>query len=66
MFHFGDRDASIPPEMVQAHRDALPQMEVFTYPAGHGFNCDLRADYDPASARLARERSLHFFARNLA
>lgn len=66
MFHFGDRDASIPPEMVQAHRDALPQMEVFTYPAGHGFNCDLRADYDPASARLARERSLDFFARNLA
>jgi carboxymethylenebutenolidase len=52
--------------MVQAHRDALPQMEIFTYPAGHGFNCDLRADYDPASARLARERTLDFFARNLA
>ena len=66
MFHFGDRDASIPPAMVQAHRDALPRMEVFTYPAGHGFNCDLRADYDPASARLARERTLDFFARNLA
>jgi carboxymethylenebutenolidase len=66
IFHFGERDASIPPETVQAHRDALPQMEVFTYPAGHGFNCDLRADYDPASARLARERTLNFFARNLA
>jgi carboxymethylenebutenolidase len=66
IFHFGERDASIPPEMVQAHRDALPQMEVFTYPAGHGFNCDLRADYDPASARLARERTLDFFSRNLA
>ncbi len=66
MFHFGERDTSIPPAMVQAHRDALPQMEVFTYPAGHGFNCDLRADYDPVSARLARERTLDFFARNLA
>ena len=66
MFHFGDRDDSIPSAMVQAHRDALPRMEVFTYPAGHGFNCDLRADYDPASARLARERTLDFFARNLA
>ena len=66
MFHFGERDDSIPPAMVQAHRDALPQMEVFTYPAGHGFNCDLRADYEPSSARLARERTLDFFSRNLA
>ena len=66
MFHFGEQDASIPPDMVQAHRDALPGMEVFTYPAGHGFNCDLRADYEPSSARLARERTLDFFTRNLA
>lgn len=66
MFHFGEQDASIPPKLVQQHRDLLPQMEVFTYPAGHGFNCDLRADYDPSSARLARERTLDFLARNLA
>jgi carboxymethylenebutenolidase len=66
MFHFGEQDASIPPDMVQAHRDRLPQMDVFTYPAGHGFNCDLRADYEPSSARLARERTLDFFTRNLA
>lgn len=66
MFHFGAQDASIPPDMVQAHRDRLPQMDVFTYPAGHGFNCDLRADYEPSSARLARERTLDFFTRNLA
>ncbi len=66
MFHFGDQDASIPPDMVQAHRERLPQMDVFTYPAGHGFNCDLRADYEPSSARLARERTLDFFTRNLA
>lgn len=66
MFHFGEQDASIPPDMVQAHRDRLPQMDVFTYPAGHGFNCDLRADYEPSSARLARERTLNFFTRNLA
>ncbi|CAN7153742.1 dienelactone hydrolase family protein [Pseudoxanthomonas sp. LjRoot168] len=66
MFHFGEQDASIPPKLVQQHRDLLPQMDVFTYPAGHGFNCDLRADYDPSSARLARERTLDFLARNLA
>ncbi|MCH6483775.1 dienelactone hydrolase family protein [Pseudoxanthomonas sp. LH2527] len=66
MFHFGERDASIPLKLVQQHRDLLPQMDVFTYPAGHGFNCDLRADYEPSSARLARGRTLDFFHRNLA
>jgi carboxymethylenebutenolidase len=66
MFHFGERDASIPPERVEQHREMMPQMETFTYRAGHGFNCDVRADYDAASAELARERTLRFFAENLA
>ncbi len=66
IFHFGERDKSIPPAMVQQHRDALPQMPVYTYPAGHGFNCDARASYDPASAKLARERTLAFFDEHLA
>jgi carboxymethylenebutenolidase len=65
MFHFGERDTSIPPERVQQHRELMPQMETFTYPAGHGFNCDARADYDAASAKLARERTLRFFAGTL-
>lgn len=65
MFHFGERDHSIPPEMVQKHRDLLPQMQTHVYPAGHGFNCDMRADYDIASAQLARARSLEFFAETL-
>ena len=65
IFHFGELDKSIPPEMIQQHRDALPQMPVHTYPADHGFNCDVRASYDPASAKLARERSLAFFAEHL-
>jgi carboxymethylenebutenolidase len=66
MFHFGERDASIPPEMVASHRERLPQMQTHAYPAGHGFNCDARADHDAASARLARERTLAFFAEHLA
>ncbi len=65
-FHFGELDTSIPPEMVQQHRELLPQMQVFTYPeAGHGFNCDLRHDFHPASAALARQRTLAFFERHL-
>jgi carboxymethylenebutenolidase len=64
-FHFGELDASIPPAAVQRHRDALPDAEVHIYPAGHGFHCDRRKDYDAASARKALERTLAFFTRTL-
>lgn len=65
IFHFGERDASIPPEMVEKHRQLLPQMPLHVYPAGHGFNCDVRADFDPKSAALARTRTLAFFDEHL-
>ena len=65
-FHFGENDASIPPEAIQRHREALPQMEIYTYPAGHAFNREIDPKhYDAASAKLALERTLAFFARNL-
>ncbi|AGG88480.1 dienelactone hydrolase family protein [Rhodanobacter denitrificans] len=66
MFHFGEKDRSITPEMVDRHREALPQMEVFTYPADHAFNRDGSAPYDEASAKLALERTLAFFEKHLA
>lgn len=66
MFHFGEKDKSIPPEAVQRHREKLPQMEVFTYPADHAFNRDGGHAHEPESARLARERTLRFFAEHLA
>ncbi|KAF1687665.1 carboxymethylenebutenolidase [Pseudoxanthomonas broegbernensis] len=66
MFHFGERDASIAPEAVAAHRRALPAMPVFTYPADHAFNRDVDPKaYHAPSAALARERSLAFFAEHL-
>jgi carboxymethylenebutenolidase len=64
-FHFGEFDASIPAAAVERHRQAIPEAEIFVYPAGHGFNCDRRADYHAPSATLARERTLDFFARHL-
>jgi carboxymethylenebutenolidase len=66
MFHFGEKDKSIPPEMVQKHRQMLPQMEVFTYPADHAFNRDIGPQYDEASAKLAYQRTLAFFDKHLA
>lgn len=67
IFHFGEHDASIPAAAVQAHREKLPQMAVYTYPAGHAFNRDVDPKaYDAASAKLALQRTLDFFAKTLA
>jgi len=65
-FHFGENDSSIPAEAVEAHRTKLPGYDVFTYPAGHAFDraVDPHA-YDPASAKLALERTLAFFDKQL-
>lgn len=65
MFHFGNHDPSIPAEAIDLHRSKQPTAEIHVYPAGHGFNCDQRADYDEASATLALERTLSFFRRTL-
>ncbi len=64
--HFGDQDHWIPLDSVEAFRKAQPQVEVHVYQANHGFNCDQRGSWDAPSAQLARERSLAFFAKNLA
>ena len=65
-FHFGENDSSIPPEAVQKHRESYPEMEIYTYPAAHAFNRDIDpTHYDAASAKLALERTLAFFAGNL-
>jgi carboxymethylenebutenolidase len=65
LLHFGKRDASIPEDDVEIIRRAHPDAVVHWYDADHGFNCDHRAQYDEASARLARERTLAFFSANL-
>lgn len=65
MFHFGEKDQHITPEMVAKHREALPQMDVYTYPADHGFNRDVGPQYDEASAKLAMQRTLAFFDKYL-
>jgi carboxymethylenebutenolidase len=68
LFHFGAQDASIPADAVAAHRAKLPDMQVFTYAgAGHAFNRDVPGDrhYHAASAKLAWQRTLEFFDRQL-
>jgi carboxymethylenebutenolidase len=64
--HFGEKDAGIPLSDVDIIRKLRPDVEIHVYPgAQHGFNCDERASYDPASAGIAKQRSLDFLARHL-
>lgn len=58
--HFGREDKGIPVDQVEAFAKARPEIEVHLYNAGHGFNCDERASYDPAASALAMERSMAF------
>ncbi len=61
ILHFGKHDASIPLEGVEKVREKHPEVQVFLYDAGHGFNSDRRADYHADSANLAFERTLALF-----
>lgn len=65
IMHFGEQDKGIPMTDVEKVRKAHPDMSVFTYPAGHGFNCTERGDFDAESAALAQARSLNFLEKYL-
>ncbi|HLY92793.1 MAG TPA: dienelactone hydrolase family protein [Candidatus Angelobacter sp.] len=65
MLHFGNRDPHIPLSEIDKIRLQHPDLPVYMYEAGHGFNCDQRRDFEPQSAGLARERTLEFFSKNL-
>jgi carboxymethylenebutenolidase len=66
MMHFGEEDQSIPMDKVEVVRAKHPTIPLFTYPgAGHGFNCDLRASYNPEAAATARQRTLTFLREHL-
>jgi carboxymethylenebutenolidase len=65
MLHFGTQDAHIHKADVDKIQAAHPEIDIFRYDAGHGFNCDARASYNPEAAKVARERSLAFLIQHL-
>lgn len=67
MFHFGEKDGSITPQDIAAHREKQPQAAVHVYPAGHAFNRDVDTHaYHAESAALALDRTLAFFQEHLS
>jgi carboxymethylenebutenolidase len=66
MLHFGTEDASIPLSDAEQIGKAHPEVAIHLYEgADHGFNCDMRGQYNAQAAALARERTLAFFAEHL-
>jgi carboxymethylenebutenolidase len=66
MLHFGALDKHIPSSEIEKIKRTRLGLPIFLYPdAGHGFNCEERADYNPGAAALARERTLAFLRSHL-
>ncbi|MEZ5706774.1 MAG: dienelactone hydrolase family protein [Burkholderiaceae bacterium] len=63
--HFAEQDNHISMESVKAFAKAQPGVEVLTYPAEHGFNCDQRGSFNAEAAKQARLRTLAFLAQHL-
>lgn len=64
ILHFGEHDDHIPMDAVEKVRAAHPDVPVYLYDAGHGFNSDRRTDYNEAAAKLAMQRTLELFRAN--
>lgn len=67
MLHFGAEDTHIGADQRDAVQSAHPEVKIYLYEdTGHAFNRDVDpTTYNPAAAKLARERSLVFLKQHL-
>ncbi|MFN8019474.1 MAG: dienelactone hydrolase family protein [Acidimicrobiales bacterium] len=65
LVHLGDTDTRVTPEDGRRLEARWPDATFHRYPAGHGFNCDRRADFDRASSDLAFARTIDFLHRTV-
>ncbi|KAA5604072.1 dienelactone hydrolase family protein [Roseospira marina] len=66
LLHFGALDPLISIDAIASIRAAHPDLPILVHPgAGHGFNCEARADHRPEIAAVALDRTLTLFARAL-
>lgn len=65
LVHLGELDPRVTPADGAALAERWPEAEFHTYPAGHGFNCDLRDGHHPEASALAWERTVAFLTDHL-
>lgn len=66
MFHFGEKDASIPMDKVAVVQAKLgAKHPIFVYDAGHGFSCDARGSFDKTAHETALKRTQEFVAQHI-
>jgi carboxymethylenebutenolidase len=63
--HFGDKDMHIPMTHVNELRKLHPDVQIFDYPADHGFHCDERGSWDAPASKQAMARTLEFFGKHV-
>ncbi len=64
--HFGEKDESIPMNVVAEIKAKQPQAETYVYPdAPHGFSCDERASYRKEASDLAWSRTVDFLNKHM-
>ena len=66
MLHYVAKDEHIPVTDAEKVRTAHPEIPVYVYDAGHGFNCDERPGYNEAAAKLAWSRTIAFLKEHLS
>ena len=65
--HYGDKDTGIPLEQIEALKRRHPNVDIYTYDAGHGFCNSYRAtNFNEAACKKASARTLEFFHTHLA
>lgn len=65
--HYGDKDTGIPLEQIEALKARHPNVDVYTYDAGHGFcNSDRHDKFNEAACKKASARTLEFFHKHLS
>lgn len=60
LFHFGETDSLVAPEIIEAVKQAIADAEIYTYAAGHAFANEARSSYVPEAATQAWERTAAF------
>ena len=66
MCHFGEFDKSIPIDDVDEFININEKVDVFKYPADHGFNCNHRSQYNQKCSEIAFNRTIKFIEKNVS